>query len=149
MTRTTVTTIIAAPLERVFATIADLESFQRAIPHIESIEFLTEQRQGAGTRFRETRVTKGRRSTTELEIVGCVANESLRIVTDSHGTIWDSRFAFLEVAGGTELKVTLEARSHQLIARLTTPMVMPLIRNAMEGDLELIKRYCEDDDRQE
>ena len=143
MSRAVVTTTIAAPLEQVFETIADIESFQRAIPHIESIDFLSEGRSGPGTRFRETRVTGGRRSTTELEITECVANDSLRIVTDSHGTVWDSLFVVRQVDGGTELTVTLEARAHQLFARLANPLVMPLIRDTMEGDLEMIKRYCE------
>ena len=143
MSHAIVTTVIAAPLEKVFETIADMESFQRAIPHVESIEFLSERRSGPGTRFRETRVTDGKRSTTELEVTECVANDSLRIVTDSHGTVWDSLFAVREVDGGTELTVSLEARAHQLFARLANPLVMPLVRNAMEGDLEMIKRYCE------
>ena len=143
MTRAQVKTVIAAPVDHVFETIANIESFKQAIPHIVDIEFLSERRSGAGTRFRETRMNSGKPATTELEITECAANERLRIVTDSHGTIWDSLFAFREVAGGTELTLTLEARAHQLAAKLMTPLVMPAVRSAIESDLELVKRYCE------
>ena len=147
MSSATVTTTIAAPVDRVFATIADLESFKRAIPHIVDIEFLTPRRQGVGTRFRETRVTSGKEATTELEITECVANDRIRMVADSHGTIWDSIFSVRPVPEGTELTIAMEARAHQLAARLMTPLVMPVIRSAIASDLELLKRYCEDDGR--
>ncbi len=143
MTRATVTKTIAAPIDRVFETIADIESFKRAIPHIIRIEFLSQARRGVGTRFRETRLIKGKEATTELEVTECIANDRIRMVTDSHGTIWDSVFALKEVPGGTELKLTMDARAHQLVAKLMNPLVMPAISGAIEDDLDLVKRYCE------
>ena len=143
MTRAEVKTVIAAPVDRVFETFADMESYKQAIPHIVDIEFLSERRFGAGTRFRETRLQSGKEATTELEITECAANQRLRIVTDSHGTIWDSLFSFRQVAEGTELTLTLAARAHQLAAKLMTPLVMPAVRSAVESDLEMLKQYCE------
>ena len=122
MTRATVIKHIAAPVERVFETLADIRNFKKAIPHIIDIEFLGDKRKGVGTRFRETRMIKGRRSTTKLEITDYRENDRLRIVTDSHGTIWDSVWAFTPVAGGTRLTLTIDAKAHQLIARLMNPM---------------------------
>lgn len=143
MSRTVVTTTIAAPVEEVFETIANVESFQQAVPHIVDIRFLSERRAGVGTRFRETRVTKGKEATTDLEITECVANQRLRMVADSHGTIWDSEFAVRPVPGGTELTLTLDAHAHQVVAKLMNAMVMPMIRSAIEADLESVKQYCE------
>lgn len=147
MRRATVSTTIAAPVEKVFETIADVESFQRAIPHIIDIEFLSGQRSGTGTRFRETRETNGKRAITELEITECVTDDRVRMVADSHGTIWDSLFEVRGVPEGTELTITMEAKAHQLAARLATPLVMPLIRSAMKSDLEMVKLYCENGGR--
>lgn len=143
MTRATVTMTIAAPVEQVFETIADIRSFKRAIPHIIDIQFLSEARRGVGTRFRETREIKGKESTTELEVTEYEPNERLRMVTDSHGTIWDSVWALRDVPGGTELTLTIDAKAHQLMAQLMNPMVMPAIRKAVASDLELVKAYCE------
>lgn len=143
MLSATVSTTIAAPIERVFQTLAEVESFQRAIPHVVGIEFLSERRSGVGTRFRETRVVGGREATTELEVVECEPNDHIRMVADSHGTVWDSIFAVREVAEGTELTLTMEARPHQLLAKLTVPMAMAAVRGALESDMEEVKRYCE------
>ena len=144
MTSTTVTKTIAAPIDRVFETIADIENFKRAIPHIINVEFLSERRTGVGTRFRETRLMKGKESATELEVTEYVANDRIRLVADSHGTIWDSLFAVRAVPEGTELTMTMEAKAHQLIAKLMNPIVMPAVSSAVEDDLDLVKRYCED-----
>ena len=146
MTRATVTKTIAAPVERVFETIADIRNFKKAIPHIIDIEFLGEKRKGLGTRFRETRMIKGRRSTTQLEVTEYRPNDRIRIVTDSHGTIWDSVWALAPVEGGTRLTLTLHARAHQLFAKLMNPMVMPAIQSAIADDLDLVKTYCESAD---
>lgn len=143
MSRATVTKTIAAPVERVFETIADLRNFKKAIPHIIDIEFLTETHQGVGTRFRETRLIKGRKSTTELEVTEYEPNDRIRMVTDSHGTIWDSVFTVREQGGGTRLTLIMEAKAHQFMAQLMNPVVMPAVRNAVASDLELVKAYCE------
>ncbi len=143
MTRTTVTKTIAAPIDRVFDTIANVESFARAIPPIVSIDFLSESQSGVGTRFRETRVTSGRRATTDVEITECVANDRIRMVTDSHGSIWETLFALQEVPEGTQLTLTMTAKAHQFLAKLMNPMVMPMIHGHIETDLDSVKQYCE------
>jgi hypothetical protein len=52
----------------VFRTVADPEEFQRAIPGGSNVEYLTASRSGVGTRFRSTRLMKGKPSTFELEM---------------------------------------------------------------------------------
>ena len=53
--------MIDAPVEEVFNTVAHIEAFRNALPHIIDVEFLTDQQTGAGTRFRETRLMNGKR----------------------------------------------------------------------------------------
>ncbi|KAB2847196.1 MAG: hypothetical protein F9K45_00175, partial [Melioribacteraceae bacterium] len=64
----TVTKNINAPVEKVFNTVAHIEEFSKTVPHIVKVEFLTELKTGAGTRFRETRLMKGKEAATELEV---------------------------------------------------------------------------------
>ncbi|MEL6213999.1 MAG: SRPBCC family protein, partial [Pseudomonadota bacterium] len=59
---------IAAPVEQVFRTIADIENFAEAIPDIVNIEILSEAKTGVGARFRETRVMNGREANSVLEV---------------------------------------------------------------------------------
>ena len=56
MSGVTVTRTIDAPASTVFRVITDVENSPSVTPEVVGVEFLTEQRTGAGTRFRETRV---------------------------------------------------------------------------------------------
>jgi hypothetical protein len=66
--RWVVSSSIAAPIDVVFSTVAAINQFSRAIPHIVKVEFLSEVRAGVGTRFGETRLMGGREAATELEV---------------------------------------------------------------------------------
>ena len=92
MTRTTIIRLIDAPLDKVFKTVSDISQFSQAIPHIMKIEYLSDKKNGVGTRFRETRLMKGKEAVTELEVTEYIENERVRFVADSHGTVWDTVF---------------------------------------------------------
>ncbi|MFT7665336.1 MAG: ribosome-associated toxin RatA of RatAB toxin-antitoxin module [Planctomycetota bacterium] len=46
---------IKAPIEKIFAVIADVEGFQTIVPEIVNVEFLSEQKSGVGTRLQISR----------------------------------------------------------------------------------------------
>ena len=134
---------IEAPVASVFETISDIRNFAEAVPHIKEVEILSETRSGLGTRFRETRLNDGKEMTTELEVAEFVENDRVRMVADSHGTIWDTLFVVAPRDGGTELNVTMEARAYQMLSRLTTPLLQGAVQKAIEADMEAVKAYCE------
>lgn len=144
MTQIAVTQIIDAPLEDVFNTVADIRQYSEAVTHIIKVEFLTESKTGVGTRFRETRLMKGKEVTTELEVAEYVENERVRMVADSHGTVWDSVFSVKSENGKTNLTLTMDARAYQLLPRLMNPLIKGMIAKAVGTDLDLVKVYCED-----
>jgi uncharacterized protein YndB with AHSA1/START domain len=139
----TVVRTIDAPVETVFRTVADINQFTKAIPHIVNVEILSEVQSGVGTRFRETRLMKGKEATTELEVMEYVENEHVRIVADSHGVVWDTVFTTKVNDGKTELTMVMDARAHKLSAKLMIPLAMGMIRKAVEGDMDSVKEYCE------
>lgn len=144
MSRTTVTRHVAAPVERVFDVVADITNFEQAIPHIVKVEFLTEQRVGVGTRFRETRLVHGKEAATELEVTEYEPHEHVRLVADSHGCVWDSTFTTKpNDDGGTELTLVMEARPYKWTARLMTPLVSWMIKGAVAKDMDAVKAHCE------
>jgi len=138
-----VTRAIAAPIDRVFDTVADITQFSRAIPHITKVEFLSEQHSGVGTKFRETRLIKGKETTTELEVTELVNNDRVRLIADSHGTVWDSIFQVGRAGNGTALTLTMEARSRGLIPRVMTRLIRGMVQRALEADMNAVKLYCE------
>jgi uncharacterized protein YndB with AHSA1/START domain len=97
MPRTVITRDIGAPREKVFRAVADIGQFSQAIPQIVRVELLSDVTSGLGARFRETRLMNGKEIPTELTVTEYVANERIRLVAESHETVWDSLFV---VTGG-------------------------------------------------
>lgn len=143
MSKITITRTIHAAVPAVFATVSDIRNFSKAIPDIVDVEFVTDQKTGAGTRFIETRDFKGRKVSTELEVTEYVKDEKVRIVSDSQGTVWDSVF-FVENLNG-ECKLTLEmiAKPYKISARLMNLFLKRFIKKAISKDMDSVKTYCE------
>ena len=68
MTQFTATRTINALIDLVFKTVSDINNFSKSVPDIVKVEFLSDVKLGVGTRFRETRLMKGKEATTELEV---------------------------------------------------------------------------------
>ena len=146
MTRTRIARTIDAPVEVVFEAVADASNFSKAVPDIARVEFLGESRVGVGTRFRETRVMRGREASTALEVTEYVRNERVRLVADAGGTVWDSLFTVVGVGEGgrrTRLELVMEARPYRLMARLLVPLMRRVVAKAVGGDMDAVKGWCE------
>ncbi len=143
MSRMIVTRTIKAPVEVVFKTVSDINQFSKAIPHIVKVEFLSDTKSGLGTRFRETRLMKGKEATTELEVKEFVENDRIRMVADSHGTVWDSMFVVKPDNGQTLLTMTMEAKTDKLIPKIINFMIGGMVKKAVEHDMDAVKAFCE------
>ena len=137
--------MISAPIDRVFDTIADPVNYTRAVPQITKVEFLTDQRSGVGTRFRETREMRGRATATELEVTEYVVNERVRLVSRAGRTVWDSVFTVTPTEDGrtTRLDLIMEARPYRLLARVFVPLMKGVVAKAVAGDMDAVKAYLE------
>jgi uncharacterized membrane protein len=143
MTRTRVKRTINAPVEKVFKAVADIPNLPEVIPDVVSTKIISDIKSGAGTCFRETRLMKGKESITELEITEYKENESIRMVADSHGTVWDSRFLVKVLEGNTELELTMDAKSHKILPKLIYPLMKNLIKKELEKHMDAVKSFCE------
>lgn len=143
MSQINVQRTINAPLETVFKTVADIRQFSEAIDHITNVEFLTEQQVGLGTRFRETRLMKGKQHSTTLEVTEYVENERIRMVADEGGTVWDTVFTVRRDDESTLLDMTMDARPHKLLAKIVTPFIKGMVAKFVKQDMDAVKRHCE------
>lgn len=143
MAQTRSSRTISAPVEAVFDCVAHIQNFSNAVPDIAKVEFLTQSRRGVGTRFRETRVMKGRESTTVLEVTEYEVPRRIRFVSDEGGTIWDTVFTTEATDEGTRLDMVMDARPHKLWARVVNPLFGRMISKAVEEDMDAVKVYCE------
>ncbi|HKV42698.1 MAG TPA: SRPBCC family protein [Blastocatellia bacterium] len=143
MGRLELTRIIDAPIGVVFRTVADISSFSKAIPHIVKIEFLSDIESGIGTRFRETRLVKGKEVSNDLEVTEYAENDRVRLVADSHGTVWDSVFTVKSQRGRTELTLVMDARPYKLLPKVIYPLIRRMVEKSIEQDLDSVKTFCE------
>ena len=144
MSRTEIQRTIAAPADKVFAAVADVEQFSRAVENIERVEFVSATRTGPGTRFRETRLMRGREATVELEITEFAAPERVRFLSEAGGVRWDTVFTVAATRGGnTRLTMVMEATPLTFAARLMVPLTKGMVRKAIAADMDAVKEYCE------
>lgn len=144
MGRITTTRRIEAPVEKVFDAVAHIERFQKVVPDIVRVEFVSEVRKGVGTRFRETRRMGSKEVTVELEVTDYVDNESVRIVSDAGGTIWDTTFRVVDRGDGeVDLTMEMEDKAYKLLAKLFNPLIRPMVRKGVERDMDAVKAFCE------
>lgn len=143
MTRVTVEGAVAARPETVFRAVTDVEHLPELDDQIVGIEFLTDQRSGRGTRFRETRSMNGREMVTELEITEWVEGERARMVADTHGTVWDTLFTVRPDGAGCVLVIDMDARPHKLLPRIMNPLMKRFFRKGIEGHVEKVRAHCE------
>lgn len=144
MAKTNETRAINAPVEKVFETVAHIENFSKAIPHITNVEMLSDAKRGVGAKFRETRVINGKEGKATLEVTEYVENERVRFVSDEGGVIWDSVFTFKPEGEGSTISLEMEAKPYKLMSRLMAPLIMGIVGKAVAGDMDAIKIYCED-----
>jgi uncharacterized protein YndB with AHSA1/START domain len=134
---------IHAPAAKVFETVAHIDQFTQAIPDIVDVQFLSEQRTGVGTRFRETRKMGKRDAVTDLEVTEYVENERVRLVADAGGTIWDTVFEIVDKGEWTKMTMTMDSRPYRLLAKIFNPLIGPMIKSAVGKDMDAVKTFCE------
>ena len=148
MANVTVTRRIDAPVDVVFRTVAHVEQFSQAVPHILRVEFLSEVKSGVGARFRETRLVMGSEASTELEVTEYVENERVRMVSEAGGALWDTVFTTAPDGEGTALDMVMDAQPRSENARTMLPFIIGVVRKAVEQDMDAVKTFCEGRPRQ-
>lgn len=145
MTRTIVTRTIDAPRELVFRAVSDLDILTEVAPNVIGIDVLSRPDAGGpvGTRFKETRLMMGKENQTELEITEFVDGERVRMVSDSHGTVWDTVFTVRDIQGGTELNLTMDAKARGFMPMLMNPLFKTMIKKGLDEHVDHVKAFCE------
>ena len=143
MTSVSVNRTINAPINKVFNAISNVGNLPDTNPDIVKVEFLSDIKSGLGTKFRETRMMNGKESKTELEVTKFNENSHIRMVADSHGTIWDSVFTVKPIGELTELKLTMDAKAQKLLPKLLNPLLKSLYKKGLEKHIDAVKSFCE------
>ncbi|MDP7069948.1 MAG: SRPBCC family protein [Phycisphaerales bacterium] len=137
---------IAAPQQRVWDVITDLEGCAERIEAIVKVEMLTGPSVGVGTRWKETRLLFKRETTETMEITAFEPPLRYLVEADSCGAHFASELR-CEPDGGaaTVLSMTMETTPRTWFAKLMKPLArltMGTTRKMLERDLDDIAAAC-------
>ncbi|MFP4310541.1 MAG: SRPBCC family protein [Nitriliruptoraceae bacterium] len=133
---------VAAPAERVWEVVTDIEGSATVLSAVDAVERLDD---GVGfevgTRWRETRTMLGRQATEEMEVTAVDAPRSYTVVAGDAATTYTSTIT-VEPRGaeGCLLSMTFAGSSSGLVARVLAATVgrafAGATRRALEQDLD-------------
>jgi carbon monoxide dehydrogenase subunit G len=141
---------IAAPPERVFAVLADLDAAGKWMPNFVRIERLTEGKYGPGARWRETRKMYRREATEEFEVTAMEPPRSLELYVDgakgsSKRGYYRFRYRLEPAAAGAGTRVILAGEMGGLnwLMELFGRLMAGTFKKAIAKDLAAMKAYIE------
>ncbi|MEU5402138.1 SRPBCC family protein [Streptomyces sp. NPDC005963] len=101
---------IAAPAERVWRTLTDLERAPAVLSGVDSVEVLSSGPFRVGTRWRETRRVLGRQATEEMYVTTSEPPRRFVVEADSQGAHYTSEFVLSETGTDrTQVRMTFTA----------------------------------------
>ena len=144
MTTVTVEATIAADPDAVFRAVSEIERFPEVNPATQSVEFLTDQHVGAGTRFREVRVMSGQEAAFDLEVADYDREaRTIRFVNETHGTLWDTTVTVSSEGAGARARFAMDCIGSTRVKRVMNWLMSGMFRRAMKQQVDSLKDYCE------
>lgn len=144
MQQITVTQQVAAPPERVWAVLTDLDRLPDVLAGVEALHVLTDGPYAVGTRWWETRRMFGARATEELEVVENDPARRTVLASSTRGVDYRTETTLEPSApavGGTTVTIRFTACTPQrgglagLVDRLTSPLGARVTRRMLAQDL--------------
>jgi carbon monoxide dehydrogenase subunit G len=146
---TTLSQHVNASREKVWAVISDIPGSARTLSAVKSIQVLSEETYGEGTRWKETRAMMGREETVEMQVSQSDPPRITTVVARQGGTDYTTRFTLEERDGGTGLTVFFGAAMSKptFLSKIMMAAFgktgMSVIRKALAKDLAEIAAKAE------
>lgn len=134
---------VAAPLEFVFAVLLDRDQWVQALRGRNTVQLLTSQEYGVGTRYEVARGLNGQRLKFQMEIVSVADNRSIRYHLNPQGSEWELAFAVRPHGADCELLMVAEPYQPGCLGGLVLRLFRSQIRAFLQHDLDSLQRYCE------
>lgn len=138
---------VAAPPERVWEVVTDIERSPEVIGAVDSVEVHTDPPFGIGTRWTETRTMGKRQATETMEVVEIDPGRRYVVEAVGTGARYRSEFRLEPDGDGTRLTSTFGAEPLGLVSRLMAATIGRLFegatRRALVADLDDIARASE------
>jgi carbon monoxide dehydrogenase subunit G len=145
---------IPASQQDVWALVSDIAHAADRIASIAEVEFLSGESIGVGSRWKETRLLLGRKTTEEMEMTAFDPPSRYVAEGDACGAHFVSELRCEpDGEGGTMLTIAMKTTPVTMLARLMTPiakLTMGTSRKMIEQDLDdIFKAFVPDEPDQE
>ena len=122
MATITVSTLVSAPIERVFEVYTEIDKAVERIPGITALEVLSDGPFGDGTRWRETRVMFKKEATEEMWVTGFDPPRSYTVEAESHGMRYSTLFSFTPEGDGTKVSWAFSGTALTMGTKIMAPV---------------------------
>lgn len=139
---------ISKPKEAVWSAVTNIEQCVNMISSINAIEILNKPETGfIGFKWKETRTMFGKEATEIMWVTDAAENAFYTTCAQSHGSVYISHISVVEINNITTLSMSFTGEAQTTLAKILSAVMSPLIRksmiNALQKDLDDIKRYLE------
>lgn len=140
--------VIAAPRERVFSTLTDIDGWPTWMKGLVRVEKLTDGPVGVGTEWRETRKMMGKEGSEVFDITGFDPPRSLSLHVDgAKGATKKGHYCFdyrfEEAPGGTRVVMHGEIDIPGFMAKVMGKLFIGIFKKACDRDLVALKEHLE------
>jgi uncharacterized protein YndB with AHSA1/START domain len=146
MTTIKVSSVIAAPVDRVFQLFTDIEHGPAHVSDIKRIEMLTPGPIRRGTRWRETQDVMGVKDSAEMEITSFERNRMHAITHHKAGVQVDTSFWFEPVDDGTNVSIEFDLEPGGVPPGFLAPLGWAIegkVKRVLSRDLADLKHAIE------
>jgi uncharacterized protein YndB with AHSA1/START domain len=147
--KTRITGVIDAPIEKVFALIADIDRAREWMPADAKVERVTPGPLRVGSRYRETRPVMGKPDTEEYEVTAFDPPNLIEVYADgTKGTAGRGGFRiqiFLDRAGPGATKVKMKGFVSRMgcLGIIAYPVIRGIMRQHLIADFAAVKAWIE------
>ena len=133
---------IARPREEVFDFVRDVQQVSSWVPEVVSVDYVGEQTEGVGTKYKQV-IREGRRQTEyDGEVVAYERPSRSRVVCRGGGFELFMEYRMDEVPGGTEVTMQCEVPLRGAV-KLLTPLIWMVNRHQLRKQTAALKSVLE------
>ncbi|QAS53130.1 SRPBCC family protein [Halobacillus litoralis] len=139
----TKTVTIKKPLGEVFEKATDFTNSPEIMDTVTDVEILTEGPVREGYKFKETRLIRGRKASSVIEVTKFEENKKYAVRSAQHGIDLRYHYSFIETSEGTRVDFKGELYTEGLRNKLMKPLIKKIIKKEDQDHLEHMKKFIE------
>ncbi|MYL34846.1 hypothetical protein GLW08_15700 [Pontibacillus yanchengensis] len=136
---------IAKPKTEVFTFLTSFDNATTIMPNVVKNEILSEGPFGVGTRFRETRLIRGREASSEIEVIEYEPSEKFSVRSELEGLATLYHYKLQSTETGTEVTFECEINASSLKMKLIKPLFKRIMKKEDGDHVRRMKEAMEEE----